>query len=170
MNKLSDAGKFYLTDFKILQAVNDELDQFLDDIMLKVSENLQKDLVEPTKHKYKSLNIWLNQSGKGFFEFSFLNEYKNREYKDGKVYIVYKDTRNLDDYDKNDVIEIDISINSTRKRFEKEFTKINNTIFEIKLFVIDLNNSENTVNSICEFISEKFYQIDKVFDILNDVK
>ena len=170
MSKLSDAGKFYLADFKILQTVNDELDKFLDEIMKNVMENLQKDLVEPTKHKYKSLNIWENKSGKGFFELSFLNEYKNREYKDGKVFIIYNDPRQLDEYDKTELIEIDVYINSTRKPFEREFKAINDKVLEKKVFEIDLNNSENTVNSICEFISEKFYQIDKVFDILKDKK
>lgn len=170
MNKLSDAAKQYLADYKILKVVNSELDTFLNELVIKIRNNLETDLIEPNKSKYKKLWIWLNQTENGYFEFGFLNEYKNRDYPDGKVYIIYSDPRQLDDYDKSNVIEIDVSTSSTRKRFEKEFNKIDKDIFETKTFDIDLDNSENTVNSICEFITDKFYKIDKAFKILNEMK
>jgi hypothetical protein len=170
MDKLSQAAKLYLSDYKILKTVNIELDNFFNKLAENIHDNIQNDLIEPIKDKYTKLEISSNDIPTGYFEVRFLKKFENKDYPDGKIYICYNDPRFLDESDRSDIIEVGICTNDTRKRFEKDVKKLDNELFEIKTFEIDLDSSENTIDKICEFIAEKFYQIDKVFDKINDIK
>jgi len=123
MEKLSEGGRLYLQEFYILQEAQNDVFNFLNEIVEKTYQNLleKKDLL-PVPEDF-SWEIWKSQSSPGTLEVYAISSKEFRLFKKGKseLYLQYLDVRH--DSELTETGQVSLSIHS-RNEFRKKIRQL----------------------------------------------
>ena len=122
MEKLSQAGRLYLEHFYILQEAQNDVNNFLNEVVEKTYQGLleKKDLLPVPKNF--TWQIWKNQASPGVIEISPVALTETGLFSKGKVdlHLTYLDVRHDSKLTETDAVSITInSTNRIRKKLKR---------------------------------------------------
>ena len=122
MEKLSQAGRLYLEHFYILQEAQNDVNNFLNEVVEKTYQGLleKKDLLPVPKNF--TWQIWKNQASPGVIEISPVALMETGLFSKGKVdlHLTYLDVRHDSKLTETDAVSITInSTNRIRKKLKR---------------------------------------------------
>ncbi len=172
MEKLSEAGILYLTDYQILNEAMKEVERFLDSIVEEVNIIVSSRIVEIGSDKIR-IDLWENQSSKGHLQVSFVGLIDSELVRRGKVdiYLTYKDIRNLDSVSpmsaRVSVWSPNIASKLEKVLKKKSVDKLGIDIYESVIIEFDLNNSMATAQRIADEVLSK---CDTIVSLLEEIQ
>ena len=166
MKELSDSAKLYFKDYMILSNLQEEIHDFLDEIIVKSA--LIIDEIEINDYSNKEDRTWTNQKEKGYFNTHFRFDKTDGKYgKYPQINITYHDIRAKKMDFPNSVI---ITIRPQSKEldpFKDKLETIDKNIFKEQEISININDIEASV----KIVSDKIIEILKNFEnAVNEIK
>lgn len=164
MKKLSDSAKLYLKDYYILSNLQNEIHEYLDDILSEFDEKLNEKYVNIDENNNRI--SWLNNSSKGE-----LYIYPERIIKIDKKLdlkmpsIKYTDARFIkDEFPDKIILSINLRKDTKAQMTKNKIVQFDNTILNSFKISINVDNREDTINELLDKITKI---IDKFKNVIN---
>lgn len=172
MEKLSEAGVLYLTDYQILNEAKKEVERYLNSVVEEVNTIVSSRVEELTTDKIK-VNLWENQSSKGHIDvyFASLTDSALLRRDKADIYVVYKDIRNLDNNSPTSA-RVSVWTPNVASKFEKvmkkkSLDKLEMDIYESVIIEFDLSNSMDTAQRIAD---EMLSKCETIVSLLEEIQ